>query len=435
MSTYFIKGLLRSLCIVGLFMSASYAQSDNTLLKAADKGDLEQVNSILAGPNDVNQKDQRGYTALMAAAAKGHLQVMEAVIERGAEINTQSNSGDTALHLATSGGYVTAVRLLLDKGANPNLRDQRGLTALEIARNSENTDIYNAIERKLEVTGELESGQDPNQTLRSAADRAIADPNELIKKIGIHNLQQLVSRLGKSGQDELKIWTMRHPTQRIRLCRTLKLQVIAELKFIQDVAWSNAATKTVSDANNIQRLWDQRIEFVSERMRELRRQEMAQATGRAYVTAARPATIALSKALPGPTRDPNASRGYFAEAKVKAEQEELAEAWTGSGNTEQLASDVNDLMFRDLGYLITTAKDEKASEKTITAIDAVILLRSQRYSQIVSELQKQGAVGGMLSNPGTGSGSVVGQQPGMRNPSQNTQGGGSGQYRMPRRRR
>jgi len=245
-----------------------------------------------------------------------------------------------------------------------------------------------------------------------------------------------VDGLTKSAQDEQKAWVLRNPAQKTRLARALQQQVKAELAFIQGVAASENAKKTLADANGLQLLWNHRLGYVSDRLREARRQEMAQAAGRPYQQPPRPQTPTnpSSKPNPGSPQDPNLAKGYFAPTRLKADQERLAGLWTATGtdNTPQIATDVNDLVLRDLGYLRTTAQAEKASDKTLTAIDAVIVLRAERHGAAVADLQRQNSALSTLPGSPPGTGPMMGQ-PGRRGRLQPGQQQGSGGYRGTRR--
>jgi hypothetical protein len=127
---------------------------------------------------------------------------------------------------------------------------------------------------------------------------------------------------------------------------------------------------------------------------------------------------------------------FYEEGRLINEKEQLATVWvTGSlDNTEQLARDVNVLMLRDLGYLRTTAKEEKASEKILTAIDAVILMRTKRSNEVIADIQKQRTAQTALSNTGV-VGPMNNRIQGRRGNQQNAQDATMGGNRSIRRNR
>lgn len=60
------------LIVLTAMASMSFAEDQNqALMKAAQKGDLNQVQELLGKGADVNAKTKTGWTALMAAAGAG----------------------------------------------------------------------------------------------------------------------------------------------------------------------------------------------------------------------------------------------------------------------------------------------------------------------------------------------------------------------------
>lgn len=140
------------------------ANGGSALISAATRGDLEMVNTLLQGRADVNQRDEKGFTALLRAlqnrreeianvlVARPELDVnaqapgsvialiafiardrdatVEDLLNRGAKPNVQDDDGDTALNIAVQRGNRKVVDLLLDKGADPNIKNKLGGTPL-----------------------------------------------------------------------------------------------------------------------------------------------------------------------------------------------------------------------------------------------------------------------------------------------------------------
>jgi hypothetical protein len=417
--------------------------SQNNLHSAAENGNLDQVKSILAETKDVNARDQRGRTPLIAAASKGQYQVMQFLIESKADLNLQDSDGATALHRAASGAYVPAVRLLLASGADATLRTQSGLTAPQIAQTSQNMELISEFQAHLgpaqpqTQNANYQGPTDQEQTWRAAVAAALSDPCQLNARIAAQGLKPAVDSLGRLGQSERRAWEIRTSGQRTHLSSVVQQQIRGELRLVEDVARQDGAQKVAADANSLQVLWDQRIHLVSERLREVRRQEVAQAAGRTL-----PPARAANGRPPQPTAsttaatDPNATANYFAPSRTTAQQERLAAVWaTGStdSSVDQLLTDFNDLVTTDLGYLRTSAVAAKAPAKTLTAVDAVILLRSERYSTVRSEIQAQAATN--AAGPGAmGPGQAPLQQAGRRgNVGQPGQQQGTGYNRGNRR--
>ena len=152
-----------------IFAEASTKEKNVRLSKAAERGNLADVQDELNDGADVNAKDifgwtvlmrasyggytygryaevvklllykgadvniiktDEGTTALMAASSGGNAEVVKLLLDKGANVNIKTNTGTTALITASSGGYAEIVKLLLDKGADVNIKTNEGITAL-----------------------------------------------------------------------------------------------------------------------------------------------------------------------------------------------------------------------------------------------------------------------------------------------------------------
>ena len=67
-----------------------------------------------AAAQDVNQADREGKTALMRAANHGQVAEVQRLLAAGAQVNAQDNDGETALMMAADEGHAAVVKLLLD---------------------------------------------------------------------------------------------------------------------------------------------------------------------------------------------------------------------------------------------------------------------------------------------------------------------------------
>ncbi len=97
-------------------------------------GDLNKLRQLLSEGIDVDEEDERGWTALHMAAAYGRPESAKLLIdEYDAEINLAEDTyGATALHLAAWQGHIEIVKVLLEQNASVNAQDGKGNTPLHV---------------------------------------------------------------------------------------------------------------------------------------------------------------------------------------------------------------------------------------------------------------------------------------------------------------
>jgi len=101
------------------------AGGSTALVFAAEVGDAQSAQHLLAAGADVNDTAADGSSALVRAAFAGHPAVARVLIDAGADVNT-AGAGYTALHAATLRGDLATVNALLVKGADPNIPLTKG---------------------------------------------------------------------------------------------------------------------------------------------------------------------------------------------------------------------------------------------------------------------------------------------------------------------
>lgn len=104
---------------MGLF---DFFKKDNSptpekLIKAAKKGNLELVNSLLENGVDVNSRDEKGWTPLIWASFNNYTALIKTLLKKGADVNAKDNEGRTALILAADNGWVETMKTLMEAGA------------------------------------------------------------------------------------------------------------------------------------------------------------------------------------------------------------------------------------------------------------------------------------------------------------------------------
>jgi serine/threonine-protein phosphatase 6 regulatory ankyrin repeat subunit B len=102
------------------------------LLDAARSGDLGAVENLLAdgGAALVQSKSDDGSTALMLAAQAGQKEVVDVLVAANADVNTRSNDGLTALMNAANEGHWEIVSALVSANADVQCVNKDSMTAL-----------------------------------------------------------------------------------------------------------------------------------------------------------------------------------------------------------------------------------------------------------------------------------------------------------------
>jgi ankyrin repeat protein len=104
-----------------------------------EKDLLENINLL---EEQVNNKDNTGYTPLMHCAKIGNINTVKLLLDiKNINIDIQSNYGYTALMCAVISDSVDIVELLLSKNANIDLQNNTKMTALMYASKNGNIKI------------------------------------------------------------------------------------------------------------------------------------------------------------------------------------------------------------------------------------------------------------------------------------------------------
>lgn len=116
---------------------------DRPLIRAARRGDVDRVRSLLARGASVRARDRTGATALVAAAYGNHVDVAAQLVGAGADVNRKDRTRQSAYLIATSevGDDPRLLQLTLSAGADVRSLDRFDGTGLIRAAERGNVDI------------------------------------------------------------------------------------------------------------------------------------------------------------------------------------------------------------------------------------------------------------------------------------------------------
>lgn len=103
------------------------------IINAAKRGNSKLIESSLAAGEDIEARDEDGYTPLMWACNKGREAAVRLLLQHGASVNALSERGESALTRAVGYCHGDIARLLLERGAEPNVTPEYGYHPLAAA--------------------------------------------------------------------------------------------------------------------------------------------------------------------------------------------------------------------------------------------------------------------------------------------------------------
>ncbi|NQX58396.1 ankyrin repeat domain-containing protein [Paenibacillus qinlingensis] len=101
-----------------------------TLIAAAERDDLQALQQLLETGVNLNERDNRGRTAIMAATHANNPKIVKILIEAGADINLKDDKQDNPFLYAGAEGRLEILKLLINAGADTKLTNRYGGNAL-----------------------------------------------------------------------------------------------------------------------------------------------------------------------------------------------------------------------------------------------------------------------------------------------------------------
>uniref|UniRef100_A0A8B9T337 Uveal autoantigen with coiled-coil domains and ankyrin repeats n=2 Tax=Anas platyrhynchos TaxID=8839 RepID=A0A8B9T337_ANAPL len=125
-------------CATAASLNTDWNKYDDRLMKAAERGDVEKVSSILAKKGVCPTKlDVEGRSAFHVVASKGNLDCLNTILIHGVDITATDAAGRNALHLAAKYGHALCLQKLLQYNCPTENVDLQGRTALHDAAMSD----------------------------------------------------------------------------------------------------------------------------------------------------------------------------------------------------------------------------------------------------------------------------------------------------------
>ena len=107
-----------------------YDEYKESLLDAAQFGDIASVKQRIAEGSNLNEINDKGKTALHLAAEHKKLKVVRLLVESNASLNLRDKAGHTALETAACFGLFEMTKLLVENGADIISKDNDGHSVL-----------------------------------------------------------------------------------------------------------------------------------------------------------------------------------------------------------------------------------------------------------------------------------------------------------------
>jgi hypothetical protein len=135
--------------IINLFLIFLSVSCPAQLVKAIRKGDIKEMEKLIAAGADVNKKSI-GATPLYWAAYENSYEAARLLLDKGANIDEGMNNGWKPIHIAAKRGNTEVVKLLIDRGADIYATCPHGGTPLKLAEDYGTTLTIRLLQEALE---------------------------------------------------------------------------------------------------------------------------------------------------------------------------------------------------------------------------------------------------------------------------------------------
>ena len=378
-----------------------------TYLHAAVNFRRDDVVKILVEMQaDLNIKDSSGKTPLFLAVETGQYKTVDFLIGSGADVNIANNNGENPLSMAQKIGLNNITNLLLQNNAQPVQQNQR-LSGNRVGFPGMRVTMPEGITNP---GGPAEPGNNPyqpapemmnndyNQNVNDIV-KIDLDPNEVKERISKYEgLAEEVLKVAEGSDTELRQWRRVDKDNRENLVNPLRRQYQSEVEFIKKIANQEEAKKTAELAEELR--GTRREAFMA--IYNMLKDSDSSSTTRTTTNSRRSGrtnnrTIDRSTTRTN-RRGSNANETYTntqveEKTKYSAEVQSEIDKWKSSDITDMntrinLLEYVNDIIVTEINSLKEAAKSEK-SEKTVAAIDGLLLARQIGFKALNKEFQEE----------------------------------------------
>lgn len=407
---------------------------DPSWIEFISEGTIENIkNDLSTNPNINEKQNDLGWTVLHAAVSFRRIDVVEALVGLKADLNVKDNSGKTPLMIAVETGQASAVELLIENGANVNIADNNGENPLSIAQKIKLSKIENVLKENnatlptqdspqgrgnFQGRGNMQQGfpggmpgqrrgervnMQPEQdmptpdmsvniidveTEQDEVGSGELDPNEVQERIKKYpGLTEQILDVADGSKTSLSHWRRIDRDNRTSLISAIRRQYEDEVDFIANIATAEKATKTAGLAKDLRK---SRRETFIDINNEVKAADTPARTTSTRRTASRTTTSRVNRrsgsSTVTDTRTQEQEDQYSPEVQGEIDDWVRADVQEINGRMTLMAS-VNDVLVSEIKMIKEAAVEEKA-EKTIAAIDGLLIARKMGFDEVNKELQK-----------------------------------------------
>lgn len=430
-----MKRLTISISVLLLFASLAFDNAiaqlpKKSLNQAVVEGNIDIVKSYISEGADLTTKNRMGWNLLQTAIRNRRTEIVTLLLDKGVDVNAKSNNGRTPLHFAVESGQKAVVEQLISKGADINVMDGRADNALSLAKQKGQTEIAELLIKngaqepdtsalygdrlysspaagRNQISGRITQPGTMNQNV--AVD-LLADPNEIKTRVKTFDgLEKSVKEISDKNQSEMRQWQQTRYDNRTTLLRAVDKQIEYEIDFIHKVAVEESAKKTaeaivILRTNRRKRSLKVNRELLQQK-RELKQTQSTRSRSRGRTTGRSSRGQYSQRGQTSGTHTTNTlygsgaatmPRGYGSAnsgrpvEQLDPQTQEQMRLWlqTTPDNKLELAKAIHPQIQAEISLIRPIAVEEKA-KKTTAAIDGLLLVRKERFDQLVKKMEEE----------------------------------------------